>query len=209
MTKKGFSIAEALMVLLIMSIIVAVSIPVITKKSRVKPVKTEAGLWKDYKYQFLMPVDRRDIALGDEKRDKGIRITGKLSLKDLSGVEIGWIKDSGTVSIPALEIKERLAITNSEGEEVAWIDDKGKSSFGEIPPGMMMTFVGRNKCPDGWRLSDGGFVNTQYGTEMTPDFTSLLSQISEAQGESPNLSMCVKCSPEQDCRYNFGKERRY
>ena len=36
MRKKGFSIAEALMVLLIMSIIVAVSMPVLTKKSRRK-----------------------------------------------------------------------------------------------------------------------------------------------------------------------------
>lgn len=177
--QKGFSMAEALMVLLIMSIIVAVSIPVITKKSRKKTTKIEAGLWKDYRHEFLMPVDNRDITLGDETNERGIRIKGKLALKNLDGKEIGWVKDDGT------------------------------TSFEEIPPGMMMTFVGKNRCPNGWMLSNGNTVDTQYGTQVTPDFTSILAQISEAQGgEAPAIAICVKCSKKQNCEYDLVKERR-
>lgn len=178
--KKGFSIAEAMMVLLIMSIIVAVSIPVITKKSRKKTTKIEAGLWRDYRHEFLMPVDNRDITLGDETNERGIRIKGKLSLKNLDGKEIGWVKDDGT------------------------------TSFEEIPPGMMMTFVGKEKCPNGWMLSDGNTVDTQYGTQITPDFTSVLAQISQAQGnQAPAISICVKCSQRQNCKYDKKERERY
>lgn len=177
--KKGFSIAEALMVLLIMSIIVAVSIPVITKKSKRKTTKVEAGLWRDYRHEFLMPVDNRDITLGDETNQRGIRIKGKLTLKNLEGKEIGWVKDDGS------------------------------TSFEEIPPGMMMTFIGKERCPDGWMLANGGTVDTQYGTQITPDFTSILAKISETQGEhAPTLAICVKCSPRQHCKYSSVKERR-
>ena len=96
--KKAFSIAEALMVLLIMSIIVAVSMPVLTKKSRKKTTKVEAGLWKDYRHEFIAPVDNRDVAIGDDSHDRGLRVIGKLTLKDLSGQQLGWLKDDGSVS---------------------------------------------------------------------------------------------------------------
>ena len=62
-----------------------------------------------------------------------------------------------------------------KGKDIGWIKDDGSSSFETIPPGMMMTFIGQEKCPDGWMLSDGGTVETQYGPQMTPDFTSILA----------------------------------
>ena len=209
MRKKGFSIAEALMVLLIMSIIVAVSMPVLTKKSRRKTAKIDSGLWKDYRHEFVAPVDNRDVALGNDAHEKGIRIIGKLSLKDLGGTERGWVKDDGSVFVSALHINEKLFIRDMKGKDIGWIKDDGSSSFETIPPGMMMTFIGQEKCPDGWMLSDGGTVETQYGPQMTPDFTSILAQMSKAQGQAPTIAICVKCSPEQNCKYPSMKERRY
>ncbi len=208
--KKAFSIAEALMVLLIMSIIVAVSMPVLTKKSRRKTTKVEAGLWKDYRHEFIAPVDNRDVAVGDDSHDRGLRVIGKLTLKDLSGQPLGWVKDDGSVSVSALHINKKLFIRNMDGEDIGWIKDDGSSSFDNIPPGMMMTFIGQEKCPDGWMLSNGSMVGTQYGPQMTPDFTALLAQLSKAQGQESNISICVKCSPEQNCKYeSLKKKRRY
>ncbi len=208
--KKAFSIAEALMVLLIMSIIVAVSMPVLTKKSRKKTTKLDSGLWKDYRHEFIVPVDNRDLTLGNESQDRGIRIIGKLSLKDLSGQQLGWIKDDGSVAISALHIDKKLYIRDMEGNDIGWVKDDGSSSFDTIPPGMMMTFVGQEKCPDGWKLSDGSTVETQYGPQMTPDFTTILAQMSKAQGQNPSIAICVKCSPEQKCKYDSDiHKRRY
>lgn len=174
--KKAFSIAEAMMVLLIMSIIVACTMPIITKKAKTKPTKIDSGLWKDYRNEFIRPVDNRDVLLGEKTKEKGIRIDGKLSIKNLEGVEVGWIKDDGS------------------------------NSFDPIPPGMMMNFVGKDRCPDGWMLADGTEVYTQYGAQNTPDFVSLFSKIS---GEGPGLSVCVKCAPEQNCVYKTKERRRY
>lgn len=185
--KKGFSLAEALVTLLVVTIIIAVSAPTITKKSR-QGSSVKGRYWRDIQHQYITPLDNRDILLGyvNGKFPLGVRIKGKLAFKNYSGHQTAWIKENGT------------------------------SSF-DVPAGMSMSFFGPEpgQCPDGWKFADGrGIVTTQYGKVRVPDMTNML-KIAEAmavrgttQDGEPNPmsdvpvpTVCIKCSPDMDCRY--------
>lgn len=96
---KAFSLAEALITLLIVCIITIVSVPVITKQKRDNPQKV---LWiPDTQIKTAVtPSDRRDIRFGDYSSEKkqGIVIVNKMYFKDRTGKVIGWIAEDGSTS---------------------------------------------------------------------------------------------------------------
>ncbi len=94
----GFSLAEALITLLIVSIIAVASAPIITKKAR---NNQNAKLWTLFNQNnngFIYPKNNRDIKLGSKKEEKGIIVNGTLVFKNTKGEVIGWISEDGTNS---------------------------------------------------------------------------------------------------------------
>lgn len=109
---KAFSLAEALITLLIVSIIIAATAPVLTKRKVRKDVNL---LWHvdNSVHTAITPTPGRDIILGsydgsDEKR--GIVVRGKLYFKDTKGNIIGWIAEDGTNSFSKTEVFDMDAI---------------------------------------------------------------------------------------------------
>lgn len=98
---KGFSLAEALITLLIVSMIALASVPVITKKNRAKS-RSSQDLWivNTSTQPSISPVSSRNIKLGRTKegKDQGIIVENMLIFKDTKGKTIGWIKEDGTNS---------------------------------------------------------------------------------------------------------------
>lgn len=98
---KGFSLAEALITLLIVSIIALASVPVITKKNRAKS-QAPSTVWSINTdiHPSISPSSNRDIKLGrtTNRKDQGIIINEILVFKDTKGKTIGWIKEDGTNS---------------------------------------------------------------------------------------------------------------
>ncbi len=96
---KAFSLAEALITLLIVCIITIVSVPVITKKKRDNPMKV---LWMpDTEIKTaIRPTGHRDIILGETTNENkhGIVIINKMYFKDRNGNVIGWIAEDGSTS---------------------------------------------------------------------------------------------------------------
>ena len=103
MKKTGFSLAEALITLLIVSIIAIASVPVITKKKN----NTNHELWKIERntQTAIYPSNGRDIRLGDinKKESQGIIVYGTLYFMDRNGNTIGWIKENGESSFGTSE----------------------------------------------------------------------------------------------------------
>lgn len=97
--KIGFSLAEALITLLIVSIIAVVSAPIITKKSRKIETKTVWSINTD-NYATITPSDGRDIKLGRTRSGKtqGIVVVDRLEFKNRQGRVIGWINEDGSAS---------------------------------------------------------------------------------------------------------------
>lgn len=93
----GFSLAEALITLLIVSIIAVASAPIITKKAR---KKADSVLWNYVKkeQEYIYPAQNRDIMLGSKKTPKGITVNGVLVFKNTKGQTIGWIAEDGSSS---------------------------------------------------------------------------------------------------------------
>lgn len=96
---QAFSLAEALITLLIVCIIAIATVPVITKKSRPNPSKV---IWvaDTMVKTAVTPSDQRDIKLGDATGHvkQGIVITGTMYFKDRNGKVIGWISEDGNTS---------------------------------------------------------------------------------------------------------------
>ncbi len=97
--KFGFSLAEALITLLIVSIIAIVSAPVVTKKSRRIDNKTIWTINTD-NYATITPTDGRDLKIGKTRSGKtqGIVIVDRLEFKNQNGEVIGWINEDGSTS---------------------------------------------------------------------------------------------------------------
>ena len=97
--KNAFSLAEALITLLIVCIITIVSVPVLTKKNRDNPMKV---LWApDTQIKTaIRPTAHRDIILGEETDENrhGIVVINKMYFKDRKGKVIGWIAEDGSTS---------------------------------------------------------------------------------------------------------------
>lgn len=109
---KAFSLAEAMITLLIVSIIMAVTAPILTKKKIRKDVNL---LWHvdNSAHTAITPSPDRDIILGsyDDSSDKrGIVVRGKLYFKDTKGNIIGWIAEDGTNSFSKTEVFDMDAI---------------------------------------------------------------------------------------------------
>lgn len=96
---KGFSLAEALITLLIVCIIAIASAPMITKKAK-KSQNNLIWITDTQIKTAVTPVGQRDIRLGDEKKDKkqGIVVVGTMYFKDRNGNVIGWIAEDGSNS---------------------------------------------------------------------------------------------------------------
>ena len=96
---QAFSLAEALITLLIVCIIAIATVPVITKKSRPNPSKV---IWvADTMVKTAVTTSaQRDIKLGDATGHvkQGIVITGTMYFKDRNGKVIGWISEDGNTS---------------------------------------------------------------------------------------------------------------
>ena len=97
--KNAFSLAEALITLLIVCIITIVSVPVLTKKKRDNPTKV---LWiPDSQIRTgIRPTGHKDIILGEETdvNQNGIVVVNKMYFKDRKGKVIGWIAEDGSTS---------------------------------------------------------------------------------------------------------------
>lgn len=95
----GFSLAEALVTLLIVCIIAIMTAPMITKKKRKDPMQV---LWNvDTKIEnVIYPNAKRDIMLGEitKNNTQGIVIVGTMYFKDRNGNKIGWISEDGSSS---------------------------------------------------------------------------------------------------------------
>ena len=110
--KKAFSLAEAMITLLIVSIIMAVTAPILTKKKVRKDVNL---LWHvdNSVHTAITPSPDRDIILGsydDSVGKRGIVVRGKLYFKDTKGNIIGWIAEDGTNSFSKTEVFDMDAI---------------------------------------------------------------------------------------------------
>lgn len=96
---RAFSLAEALITLLIVCIIAVVSAPMITKKAK-KPMR--ADMWqKDAYAQSAVSVrNGYDVRFGSEseKMNQSIVVVGTMYFKDRNGKVIGWISEDGTSS---------------------------------------------------------------------------------------------------------------
>lgn len=95
--KFGFSLAEALITLLIIALITVLSAPVITKKAR-KREDTNMWTFVKNKNKYIYPTNNNDIMLGSTKQPKGIVVSGVLVFKNTKGETIGWIAEDGTNS---------------------------------------------------------------------------------------------------------------
>lgn len=97
---SGFSLAEALITLLIVAIIAVASAPIITKKAR---KNDDIQLWTLYKQGngYIFPKNNRDIMLGSSKNQTGIIVNGTLVFKNSKGEVLGWISEDGTSSFAA------------------------------------------------------------------------------------------------------------
>lgn len=97
--KFGFSLAEALITLLIVCIIAIVSAPIVTKKSRKIDNNTVWAINPD-NYATITPTNGRDIKLGKTRSGKsqGIVVVDRLEFKNKEGKVIGWINEDGSTS---------------------------------------------------------------------------------------------------------------
>lgn len=96
----GFSLAEALITLLIVAIIAMVSVPVITKKKKGTRGASEI-LWNaDREQPVITPSGSRDIRLGNTSalKTQGIVVVERLEFKNRNGEVIGWIEEDGESS---------------------------------------------------------------------------------------------------------------
>lgn len=124
----GFSLAEALITLLIVCIIAIATVPVITKKKR-DPNKATSVLWKvdNTNPKVLIPSAGRDIKLGQiDKQNQGIVIVKRLEFKNRDGQIIGYIDETGENSFQNnnenLEKQEQIiSILNTLNSELARI----------------------------------------------------------------------------------------
>lgn len=96
--KYAFSLAEALITLLIVSLITVAAAPVITKKTK---QKSDLGYWAttNISQNAIMPVNNKNIVLGTRKGStNSIVVTGVLEFKNQKGETIGWISEDGSSS---------------------------------------------------------------------------------------------------------------
>ena len=97
--KPAFSLAEALITLLIVCIIAIVSVPMITKKSK-KAMRTEFWQKDSYADSAVSVRNGYDVRFGTatDKKNQSIVVIGTLYFKDRNGKVIGWISEDGTNS---------------------------------------------------------------------------------------------------------------
>lgn len=95
----GFSLAEALITLLVICIIAMATAPIITKKKRAPQTGSATTVWTTDREtaSTIYPAASRDIKLGEinDKKAQGIIVVGTLEFKDRDGRTIGWIKENG------------------------------------------------------------------------------------------------------------------
>ena len=123
----GFSLAEALITLLIICIIAIATVPVITKKKR-DPNRAASVLWKveNTNPKVLIPSSGRDIKLGqiDNQNSQGIIISRRLEFKNREGKTIAYIDENGENSFhnnnEILERQEQIiSILNNLNSELS------------------------------------------------------------------------------------------
>ena len=100
--KFAFSLAEALITLLIVCIIAIVSAPMITKKAK-KSMRTEFWQKDSYADSAVSVRNGYDVRFGtaSDKKNQSIVVVGTLYFKDRNGKVIGWIREDGTSSFAA------------------------------------------------------------------------------------------------------------
>ncbi len=98
--KLAFSLAEALITLLIVCIIAIVSAPMITKKAK-KSMRTEFWQRDSYADSAVSVRNGYDVRFGTESekdKNQSIVVVGTLYFKDRNGKVIGWIAEDGSNS---------------------------------------------------------------------------------------------------------------
>lgn len=135
--KVGFSLAEALITLLIVCIVAIVSAPLITKKARKTTPESIWTLNKD-SLSSISPSANRDIKLGNTsgKNYQGIVVAGRLEFKNTDGETIGWIDEDGSNSFASTPVSndkqdQIIQLLTSLSQELtkAIAEDKNKSSI--------------------------------------------------------------------------------
>ena len=98
--RPAFSLAEALITLLIVCIIAVVSAPMITKKAK-KSMRTEFWQRDSYADSSVSVRNGYDVRFGtesDKDKNQSIVVVGTLYFKDRNGKVIGWISEDGSNS---------------------------------------------------------------------------------------------------------------
>lgn len=98
--KFAFSLAEALITLLIVCIIAIVSAPMITKKAK-RSMRTEFWQKDSYADSAVSVRNGYDVRFGTEsekEKNQSIVVIGTLYFKDRNGKVIGWISEDGSNS---------------------------------------------------------------------------------------------------------------
>ena len=95
----GFSLAEALITLLIVSLIAAMTVPMMTKKTKKRAVNQPWSFSSRYN-NALYPSENKDLMLGEisSGHPQSIIVVGRLEFKNRTGQTIGWIDEDGSSS---------------------------------------------------------------------------------------------------------------
>ncbi len=102
--KFAFSLAEALITLLIVCIIAIVSAPMITKKAK-RSMRTEFWQKDSYADSAVSVRNGYDVRFGTEsekEKNQSIVVIGTLYFKDRNGKVIGWISEDGSNSFTTI-----------------------------------------------------------------------------------------------------------
>ena len=124
--KFGFSLAEALITLLIICLITILSAPVITKKAR---KRQDTNMWTFFKNKtaYIYPTNNNDVMLGSTKQPKGIIVNGVLVFKNTKGETIGWIAEDGSSSF-AME-NQGMSFSSISDEDMKNLVEKVQKSM--------------------------------------------------------------------------------
>ena len=208
---KGFSVAEAMVTLLIVSIALSAIAPIFSKRSsatlnnqskwektadgHITRVSGNVGVGVTVAAQ---PDSKFHVIDADATNYRFGSSDAYFSIKGASGDTIFEIsKTSGiTFRLPA---GDTIALfKNSDGNEVAKINSDGSASFG-VPAGAVM-FFNLNDCPDGWTELTG--VNDAFIKIGTPSNPSNMPTATDANIATKDLNIGCTCSAQGGCTCN-------
>ncbi len=122
--KTAFSLAEALITLLIVSLIVAMTAPIITKKKRAKLDNVNYWINSTVYPNTIESIGGKDLVLGNINKQKhDIVISGILEIKNTKGETIGWIAEDGTSSFGTQQSSTNVEYLENQRKIIEMLND--------------------------------------------------------------------------------------